>query len=55
MYIDNLTLAGLAAASLYLFIPFLFGREVLCVELGGQESETQQPDPANDPQPCLET
>jgi hypothetical protein len=55
MYIDNLTLAGLAAASLYLLIPFLFGREVLCVEMDVQGSETQQPDPANDPQPCLET
>jgi hypothetical protein len=32
MYIDNLTVAGIAIASAYLFLPLLFRRELLAVE-----------------------
>lgn len=42
MYFDNLTLAGLAVAGLYLLLPLLFGRELLRVE----EAETAGDTPA---------
>jgi len=32
MYFDNLTIAGIAAASLYALLPLLFGRETLRVK-----------------------
>jgi hypothetical protein len=34
MYVDNLTIAGVLAASLYAFLPLLFGRETLRIEEG---------------------
>ena len=38
MYIDNLTIAGILAASIYGLLPMLFGREFLRVE--DDEGET---------------
>ena len=32
MFIDNLTLAGIAAASLFILLPFVFGKEFLRVD-----------------------
>jgi hypothetical protein len=32
MYFDNLTIAGLVTAGLYLLLPLLFGRELVRVE-----------------------
>jgi hypothetical protein len=32
MYFDNLTIAGIVAASLVAFVPLVFGREILRVE-----------------------
>ena len=57
MYIDNLTLVGIAAASPYLLLPLLFRREILVVEqeTGPSVSELREHDQAVAPRPCLET
>ncbi len=57
MYIDNLTLVGIAVASTYLLIPLLFRRETLVVERETDTpvSEVQGRDHCIAPRPCLET
>lgn len=57
MYIDNLTLVGIAAASTYLLLPLLFRREILVVEeeTGPSVPEPREHDQAVAPRPCLET
>ncbi|WP_296699722.1 hypothetical protein [Thiocapsa sp. UBA6158] len=57
MYIDNLTLVGIAVASTYLLMPLLFRREILVVE---QDANPSVPEPRGHDQavalrPCLET
>jgi len=42
MYIDNLTLVGIAVASTYLLMPLLFRREILVVE---QDANPSVPEP----------
>ncbi|WP_325291204.1 hypothetical protein [Thiocapsa sp.] len=57
MYIDNLTLVGIAAASTYLFLPLLFRHELLVVEQDTDPSvsEPRGHDQRVAPRPCLET
>ncbi|QVL47990.1 MAG: hypothetical protein KFB96_20400 [Thiocapsa sp.] len=57
MYIDNLTLVGIAVASTYLLMPLLFRRETLVVERETDTpvSQVQGRDHCNAPRPCLET
>ncbi|WP_296808653.1 hypothetical protein [Thiocapsa sp.] len=57
MYIDNLTIAGIAIASTYLLMPLLFRREIFVVEQDTDPSvsEVQGRDQGIAPRPCLET
>ncbi|RKT44670.1 hypothetical protein BDD21_2063 [Thiocapsa rosea] len=57
MYIDNLTLVGIAVASTYLLMPLLFRREMLIVEKDSDPSvsEVQGHDRSVAARPCLET
>lgn len=57
MYIDNLTLVGIAAASTYLLMPLLFRREIPVVEqdMDTSFSDLRGHDQAVAPRPCLET
>lgn len=59
MYFDNLTLAGIAAVTVYGLLPFLFGREMLRVEEDGDDpkvvagTDGQRPTSAGCPRaPC---
>jgi hypothetical protein len=40
MYIDNLTIAGLAVASITAMLPFIFGREMIRVQEDGTSATT---------------
>jgi hypothetical protein len=57
MYIDNLTLVGIAVASTYLLMPFLFRREIPVVEKDTDTpvAEVRGRGQGVDPLPCLET
>ncbi|EGV19925.1 hypothetical protein [Thiocapsa marina] len=57
MYIDNLTLVGIAVASTYLLMPFLFRREMLVVEQDTDPSRSKinGHEQGAAPRPCLET
>jgi hypothetical protein len=57
MYIDNLTLVGIAVASTYLLMPLLFRRELLVVERDTDPSvsDPRGRDQGVAPRPCLET
>jgi hypothetical protein len=57
MYIDNLTLVGIAVASTYLLMPLLFRREIMVVEQDRDPSVSglQGRDRGVAPRPCLET
>jgi len=62
MILDNLSLAGLLIASLYLLLPLLFGKETWRVDEGGAEPEavpvttnaTLGSPPGAAPAPCSE-
>ena len=43
MYFDNLTIAGLVAATLTALIPFLFGREMIRVREDEMSGSTNAP------------
>ena len=47
MFIDSLTLAGIAAASLFLLLPLFFGKETLRVDNECREEPIREmPEPA---------
>jgi hypothetical protein len=55
MYIDNLTVAGIAIASAYLFLPLMFRRELLAVEPDAPAPPAGNRDRALILQSCSET
>ena len=55
MYIDNLTVAGIAIASVYLLMPVLLRREMLAIAPDAPASSTPDQDAAVILKPCPET
>lgn len=55
MYIDNLTLAGIAVSALYLLLPVLFGHETLRVAPDAPHPEAAKPVAPPRERPCLES
>ena len=54
MFIDNLTIAGVAAASLYALLPLFFGKETLRVsESADPVGESPARKPADGPRPAV--
>jgi hypothetical protein len=47
MYIDNLTIAGLAVASVTAMLPFLFGREMIRVQEDDASATAPSPRQSN--------